>query len=93
MIIDIKFIFVFDQNKIFKNNVVVKKNNDNDAFKRKQFVFFKRITFDVKSRIRIDKFVVRFRFILKSSFFFKNIFKIRDRIFFSFEYFEIQIEN
>ena len=93
MIIDIKFIFVFDQNKILKNNVVVKKNNDNDAFKRKQSIFFKRITFDVENRIRIDKLVVRFRFISKRSSFFRNIFKIRNRIFFSFEHFEIQIEN
>ena len=83
---NIKFIFVFDQNNV----VIKKKNNDNDAFKCKQFAFFKRITFDVKSCIRIDKFVVRFRFISKH---FRNVFKIRRRIFSSFEHFEIQIEK
>ena len=86
MIMNIKFIFVSDQNNV----VVKKKNNDNDAFKFKQFAFFKRITFDVKNRIRIDKFVVRFRFISKH---FRNVFKVRRRISLRFEHFEVSIEK
>ena len=86
MIMNIKFIFVFDQNNV----VVKKKSNNNDAFKFKQFALFKRITFDVENRIRIDKFVVRFRFISKH---FWNVFKIRRRIFSRFEHFEISIEK
>ena len=86
MIMNIKFIFAFDQNNV----VVKKKNNDNDAFKFKQFALFKRITFDVKNRIRIDKFAARFRFISKH---FRNVFKIRRRISSRFEHFEISIEK
>ena len=91
MFVDIKFIFISNKNNI----VVVKKNNDNDAFKFKQFAFFKQITFEIKNRNRINKFVACFRFILIRSF--RNIFRnVRFRIFFIFfsrDYFENQIEN
>ena len=91
MFVDIKFIFISNKNNV----VVVKKNNDNDAFKLKQFAFFKRITFEIKNCNRINKFVTRFRFISIRSF--RNIFRnARSRIFFSFfscDHFENQIEN
>ena len=86
MIMNIKFIFASDQNNV----VIKKKSNDNDAFKFKQFAHLKRITFDVENRIRIDKSAVRSRFISKH---FRNVFKVRRRIFSSFEHFETQIEK
>ena len=85
---NIKFIFASNKNNV----VVVKKNRDNDAFKFKSFALFKRIIFEIESRIRIDKFDTRFRFISKRSFFRKFV-KFNRKIIFSFEYFEDQIEN
>ena len=64
---NIKFIFVLNKNNI----VVVKKNRDNDVFKLKSFAFLKRIIFEIKNRIRIDKFNRRLRFISKRFFFSK----------------------
>ena len=83
---NIKFNFVSNKNKI----VIVKKNNDNDAFKFKQIIY-KRITFEIKNRIRIDKKTC-FRFISKRLFFQKFV-NFRRKTFFSFKYFENQIEN
>ena len=85
MIMNIRFIFASDQNNVVD---VKKKSNDNDAFKFRQIAILKRITLDI--RIRIDKFAVRSRFILKR---FRNISKVRRRIFFSSEHFEAQIEK
>ena len=89
MFVDIKFIFISN-----KNNVVVKKNNDNDAFKFKQFAFSKRVTFEIKNRNRINKLVTRFRFIsiCSSQNIFRNV-RFRFFFFFSFDHFENQIEN
>ena len=85
---NIKFIFVSNKNNV----VVVQKNRDNDVFKFKSFAFFKRIIFEIESRIRIDKFDTRFRFISKR-FLFRKFVKVRCKIIFSFEHFENQIEN
>ena len=85
---NIKFIFVSNKNNV----VVVQKNRDNDVFKFKSFAFFKRIIFEIESRIRIDKFDTRFRFISKR-FFFRKFVKFRCKIIFSFEHLENQIEN
>ena len=91
MFVDIRFIFISNKNNV----VVVKKSNDNDAFKFKQFAFLKRVTFEIENRNRINKLVARFRFILIRSF--RNIFRnARSRIFlflFSRDHLENQIEN
>ena len=90
MLVDIRFIFISN-----KDNVVVKKSNDSDAFKLKQSAFSKRVTFEIESRNRVNKLATRFRFIsIRLS---RNIFRnVRLRIFFSFfsrDHFENQIEN